>query len=156
MARHRTSRRGGVVSRVEAADIVAVLQRLFALHGARWQGRGEEGVLADGAVRAFHLAAAPLLAEAGLLRLYAVTIEGQIVGIYHGLHHRECAYAYLGGFDPAFGFESPGAVLLGHALEEAIGEGAREFHLLRGQEPYKYEWGAVDRWNERLTFRRQA
>jgi CelD/BcsL family acetyltransferase involved in cellulose biosynthesis len=34
----------------------------------------------------------------------------------------------------------------------AIAEGAGEFHFLRGREAYKYEWGAVDRWN----FRRAA
>ena len=27
------------------------------------------------------------------------------------------------------------------------------FRFLRGQEPYKYEWGAIDRWNRRREFR---
>ena len=34
--------------------------------------------------------------------------------------------------------------MLGHAVERAIGEGFREVHFLRGREPYKYAWGAVD------------
>jgi len=42
------------------------------------------------------------------------------------------------------------------AIEAAIAEGAREFHFLRGREAYKYEWGAVDRWNRRRSFRRAA
>jgi hypothetical protein len=41
-----------------------------------------------------------------------------------------------------------------HAIEQALREGAREFHFLRGQEAYKYGWGAVDRWNQRRSFRR--
>jgi hypothetical protein len=42
-------------------------------------------------------------------------------------------------------------------MEEAIRDGAREFHFLRGGEGYKYGWGAVDRYNRRRTItRRQA
>ena len=56
-------------------------------------------------------------------------------------------YAYLGGFDPDFAFESPGTVLMGDAVEGMMRDGAGRIALLRGQEPYKYEWGAVDRPN---------
>jgi CelD/BcsL family acetyltransferase involved in cellulose biosynthesis len=46
-------------------------------------------------------------------------------------------------------------VLIGHAIEEAAQQGAREFHFLRGREPYKYEWGGRDCWNLRLELRRR-
>jgi CelD/BcsL family acetyltransferase involved in cellulose biosynthesis len=94
------------------------------------------------------------LEAAGIARAYALSVEGRVVGAYYGFLHRERAYAYLGGFDPDFSFESPGTVLVGHAIEEAAREGAREFHFLRGGEAYKYEWGAVDRWNQRRSFRK--
>lgn len=152
MSLNRIARRSGQVS--EPTDLSRFLDDLIALHGARWRERGEAGVLDDPAVRRFHEAALPRLAAAGLVRLFTLTIEGRVAGAYYGLHHRDRAYAYLGGFDPAFAFESPGTVLMGHAIEAARREGAREFDLLRGQEPYKYEWGAVDRANRRLTLRR--
>jgi hypothetical protein len=47
-------------------------------------------------------------------------------------------------------------MLWAHAIEQAIAEGAREFHFLRGPEAYKYAWGATDRWNMRRSFRRNA
>lgn len=152
MSLNRVARRNGQVA--EPTDLSSFLDDLIRLHGARWRERGEPGVLDDPAVRRFHEAALPRLAAAGLARLFALTIEDRVAGAYYGLHHRGRAYAYLGGFDPAFAFESPGTVLMGHAIEAARREGAREFDLLRGQEPYKYEWGAVDRVNRRLTVRR--
>ncbi|MBX6324103.1 MAG: GNAT family N-acetyltransferase, partial [Rhodospirillaceae bacterium] len=155
MARARARRRGGFAARAVApAELDAWLSVLFRLHRARWQDRGEAGVLADAAVRRFHHAAAPRLMAAGLLRAWVVTIGGVPAGAYYGLHHRERACAYLGGFDPAFAAESPGTILIGHAIEQALREGAREFDFLRGREPYKYEWGAADRWSLRRSFRR--
>ena len=111
-------------------------------------------MLADPLVQRFLRAALPGLSEPGLLRLTTLTLEGDVVGVYCGFAHRGRAYAYLGGFDPGYGFESPGTILMGHAIAEAAREGAREFHFLRGQEGYKYDWGAVDRWNLRRSIRR--
>lgn len=154
MARNRVARRGGEIGVVEARGVADFLGHLARLHGARWMARGEDGVLAEDLVRRFHAEALPGLVAAGVARLFTLTIEGQVVGAYYGLLHGPRAFAYIGGFDPAFAFESPGTVLIGHAIEDAVAAGAQEFDFLRGQEPYKYEWGAADRWSRRRSFRR--
>ena len=154
MARNRVARRSGQMDRADAGSAALHLEALFRLHAARWESRGEVGVLADDAVRRFHEAAVPGLVAHGLLRSYRLRIEDRVAGLFYGFRSGDKLFAYLGGFDPAFSFESPGTVLMGHAIEEAIGEGVRELHLLRGQEPYKYEWGAVDRWNTCRVLRR--
>lgn len=140
------------VEPVEDAD--GFLDDLQRLHGARWADRGQAGLLQDEAVRRFHRSALPDLIRSGLARLYRLRIAGQVVGVFHGLSARGRTYAYLGGFDPDYAYESPGAILIGHAAAAAIREGGREFHFLRGRESYKYDWGAVDRWNRRRSFRR--
>ena len=154
MACHRVRRR---THRFETADpdsVEGMLQSLFSLHEARWRLRGQGGVLLDPRVRKFHLSAAPHLLDAGLLRLRTVLIEGRVAGVYYGLQDRRSAYAYLGGFDPDFSFESPGTVLIGAALEDAAAAGCSEYDFLRGPEPYKFGWGATARSNTRRTFRR--
>ncbi|OJW20615.1 MAG: hypothetical protein BGO51_17885 [Rhodospirillales bacterium 69-11] len=152
-ARHRADRAGGAQCvRADHDTLAHWLDTLAALHAARWQERAEPGVLADPAVRRFHHLAAPALLDAGVLRLTAVLIEGRPAGIVHALRHRERLYFYLGGFDPARRFESPGTLLIGHLLEEAIEEGATEAHFLRGAESYKYRWGAADRDNRGRSF----
>lgn len=146
----RARRRGDV--RVLAEDPGGSgrhLDILIHLHAKRWTERGEPGVLSDPSVQAFHRTATPHLHAAGLLRAYVLEIGGLPVGAYRGLAHRGRAYGYLSGFDPAYAFESPGTILLDHAIREAVHEGCCEFDFLRGQEPYKYAWGARDRWTSK-------
>jgi CelD/BcsL family acetyltransferase involved in cellulose biosynthesis len=57
---------------------------------------------------------------------------------------------YLSGLDPSAEFCSPGVLILHHAIEQAIREGAREFDMLRGTESYKYDWSAERRPNAGL------
>jgi CelD/BcsL family acetyltransferase involved in cellulose biosynthesis len=51
---------------------------------------------------------------------------------------------YNSGYDPAQRQWSPGAVMFGLALKNAIEGGAPLFDLLRGTESYKYKMGAKD------------
>ncbi|MDQ4136113.1 MAG: GNAT family N-acetyltransferase [Pseudomonadota bacterium] len=157
LARNRAARRGDVrIDEVGGADGPAFLDALFRLHEARWRSRGEAGVLADERVRRFQQEVLPRLMNAGLARCYVLGMAGRAAAVHYGLMHRRRAYAYLLGFDPDFAFESPGVILMAHAIERALAEDAREFHFLRGPEAYKYAWGATDRWNRRRSFRRVA
>jgi CelD/BcsL family acetyltransferase involved in cellulose biosynthesis len=50
---------------------------------------------------------------------------------------------------------SLGTVLTAHAMRHSIeNDGGREFDFLRGNEGYKYRWGALDRYNARLSLTR--
>ncbi|MBZ9819393.1 GNAT family N-acetyltransferase [Mesorhizobium sp. CA4] len=151
-AERAAQRRGRVAVGRYEADPKVFIDQLVRLHSARWAG---QGVLTDGA-QEFHRRALPRLAANGLARCWLVEIGGTVAGAYYGFHHRDRAYAYLGGFDPAYAEESPGAILIGRAIAEAAREGAREFDFLRGRESYKYSWGAVDRWTEQRVWTRNA
>jgi len=156
-ARNRIARRGKAkIIPGEESTAAALLTELIRLHTAAWQARGDPGVFSDPRVAAFHGAALPRLMREGIVRLYALIVAGAVTAVYYGFQHRNRAYAYLSGYDPEFAFESPGALLLAHAMEQAIQEGAEGFHLLRGREAYKYEWGGEDRVNTRLTLARKA
>ncbi|MEJ1159868.1 GNAT family N-acetyltransferase [Prosthecomicrobium sp. N25] len=136
------------------ADPAGFLGVLEALHGSRWRERGEAGVLADPRVIAFQREALAGLAAAGLARLAVLAIDGRPAGAYYGLRTVGRAYAYIGGFDPAFAAVSPGTILLGDAIAAARAEGLEVFDFLRGAEAYKYRWGAVDAPALHLTWRR--
>ena len=61
------------------------------------------------------------------------------------------------GLDPAaFAALSPGVVLTAAAIERAIDLGRAEFDFLRGDEEYKYRFGAIDHSIYRLTLQRSA
>jgi CelD/BcsL family acetyltransferase involved in cellulose biosynthesis len=156
LARNRCERRGRIcIERAGADATLDALDHLIRLHGLRWRDQGEAGVLAPEPVRAFQRDAVPQLTEAGMLRLYTLTISGEVVAAYYGLARGPWTCAYLTGFDPSWEFEAPLTVLMAHALQEAIAEGCREIDLLRGGEAHKYGWGATDRWNLKRSIRRE-
>ena len=58
---------------------------------------------------------------------------------------------YNSSFDPSLAALAPGMVLITELIEQATKEGLTTFDLLRGDEPYKYRFGAVDRALRTLT-----
>ena len=149
-AQRRIARAGRV--EYEGADrdgTPALLDELARLHASRWSTRGEPGVLAGAGVMQWHRESAEQLAGSGLLRLVALKFDGRVIGVVYALADapqlpRRRWYSYIGGFDPAFDAFSPGTLLIAHAIDAARAEGAAHFDFLRGAEPYKYRWGAVD------------
>jgi CelD/BcsL family acetyltransferase involved in cellulose biosynthesis len=51
---------------------------------------------------------------------------------------------------------SPGVILAASCIRLALERGRRAFDFLRGNEPYKYEWGARDEPIQRLLVRRDG
>jgi CelD/BcsL family acetyltransferase involved in cellulose biosynthesis len=142
--RRRLSREHAVdVREGSAATAAAMLAELCRLHTGRWRDRGD-GVLEDERTRAFHLDVVREMANAGILRLYTLTIDGRPAAAFYGFAEHRRWFYYLGGFDPAFRRYSVGSLVILHALEKAAGENATQFNFLRGAESYKYRWGAVD------------
>ncbi|HEX8402960.1 MAG TPA: GNAT family N-acetyltransferase [Allosphingosinicella sp.] len=153
--RHRADRLGGVtVAFARPDELDEALDALFALHGSRWQAAGEPGVLADSRVQAFHRAAAPALAQAGLLRTILVRLAGRIVAVLHGFADRSRGFSYIIGIDHAVPGQSFGTLAFAALIDGAVADGAREFHFLRGEEVYKYRWGAVATTTVRRVIRR--
>jgi CelD/BcsL family acetyltransferase involved in cellulose biosynthesis len=148
-ARRPAAERGGNFETATPATLAELREALFSLHAMRWAGQDEPGVLARPEIRAMHRAAMPELLQAGLLRLLALRVEGRIVAVLHALadppdRARRTLYLYLQGFDPAEERLSPGLLLVGHAVQTAIAEGFGRVDFLRGQERYKFFWGATN------------
>ena len=134
----------------------AFMTTLFDLHAARWKKRGLPGMLAADVDQSFHRVVARGMLEAGALRMYLLKIGGKSAAIFYGFAHNGTVYYYLSGYDPALEKLSPGTVIVAHAVEQAVREGATTFDFLRGAEDYKYAWGAEDRVNKRRRLIRTA
>jgi CelD/BcsL family acetyltransferase involved in cellulose biosynthesis len=149
-ARRHAQRQATVAWELGTADTVpGLFDELARLHGRRWAEREQAGVLADAAVLAAHREAAPRLQAAGLLRLLALRLDGDVAAVLYALAdppvwpQRRWSF-YIAGFDPARAALSPGTLAIGQAIDQAQAEGAVAFDFLRGDEPYKRRWGAVD------------
>jgi CelD/BcsL family acetyltransferase involved in cellulose biosynthesis len=130
---------------VGGSDVEPTMDALFALHTARWQERWTTGAFADDRIRRFHREVARRFDERGWLRLHRIVIDGQTRAVLYAFRHGARVSYYLSGFDPAYAKYGLGTLLVAHAIEHAIGEGAREFDFLRGNEAYKYQWKPIER-----------
>jgi CelD/BcsL family acetyltransferase involved in cellulose biosynthesis len=139
------------IERAREENFAELFDRFLVLHRARWQSRSIQPVLADHRLQQFHLETAERFLHSGCLRLYGLRLKGQLIAAVYSFLHRGRAYYYLSGLDPEFSAVSPGTLLIGHAIEQAIAESCTQFDFLRGREVYKYMWGAKGR----LNFRRQ-
>lgn len=151
-AENRARRRGCTVHEILADGLPRFIPALMQLHSARQRQLGHNGLDQDMRVLPFFTEAFGALAREGVVRAHSLECEGSLIGGYIGFLHRNRASYYFGGFDPTFAFESPGTILIGHAMRRAASEGAEIFDFLRGAEPYKYAWGARDRQLWSLSF----
>jgi CelD/BcsL family acetyltransferase involved in cellulose biosynthesis len=67
----------------------------------------------------------------------------------------ETCFLYNAGMDPSASEVSPGISGTAMYLMDRLAAGRRRFDFLRGDEPYKYEWGAKDEPIERLLVLRE-
>jgi len=63
-------------------------------------------------------------------------------------------FLYNAGMDPSAANVSPGVTGTALYFQDRLAAGRRRFDFLRGNESYKYEWGAVDEPIERLLVTR--
>jgi CelD/BcsL family acetyltransferase involved in cellulose biosynthesis len=94
---------------------------------------------------------------AGTLQLMFCGIDGRAAAALFNFDYRNRIWVYNSGLDPsAFAALSPGVVLTSAAIERAIALDRAEFDFLRGDEEYKYRFGAVDVPIYRLLIGRSA
>ena len=90
----------------------------------------------------------------GTFRLHRLEVGGLPAATGVSLVHGGRWGLYNTAFDPTLGSFAPGMVLVSLLVQRAAEEGCTTFDLLRGAEPYKYRFGAVDRPLQRLTLER--
>jgi CelD/BcsL family acetyltransferase involved in cellulose biosynthesis len=112
------------------------LDTFFRLQDARWRGRGGSSSASE-QVRAFHHDFASRALANGWLRLWFLELAGEPAAAWYGWRLGDRYAFYLSGFDPRYAKLRVGLVLLAHTVRSAIAEGAGEYDLLLGDEPYK-------------------
>jgi CelD/BcsL family acetyltransferase involved in cellulose biosynthesis len=83
--------------------------------------------------------------DLGWLQLAFIEVGGRKASAYLNLDYENQIWVYNSGYDPEFREISPGWVLLAYLIKSANEKGHRIFDFLRGNEEYKYRFGAVDR-----------
>ncbi len=87
----------------------------------------------------------------GCLQLAFLLVGGQKAAGCVSFDYLNRIWVYNSGINRHYIAYSPGWVLLGHLLKWANEHGREEFDFMRGNEDYKYKFGAVDRFVLRAT-----
>lgn len=123
---------------VPEAELEAALDAFFVLHRKSSEGKAR---FMDTRMEAFFRIAAAAFAREGWLRLWILEAPRPLAAILC-FDYGETVSLYNSGFDPEARAASPGIVLIAHAIQDAIQRGRRRFDFLRGEEAYKYDFGA--------------
>ena len=161
-ARHeirRKVRRAEAVGEIRletSADPLADLPSFIDLHQRRWGADGLFPPTPGGdASRVFVRRLFELLSPDGTIGLSFLSVGDRRIAAGIHLETADSVLYYNAGVDPDAYDLSPGVVLIAKYIERALADGKRRFDFLRGDEGYKYEWGAADEPIQRLLVRRR-
>lgn len=159
-ARHEIRRKfrraeaAGEVRLTPSADPLADLEDFIELHQRRW---GDEGLFpptpGGDASRVFIRRLFEECGGDGPVRLSFLTVGERRIAAGIHVATGDTWMFYNAGIDPDARELSPGVVLAACYVRAALEVGMRRFDFLRGDEPYKYEWGSHDEPIQRLLVR---
>jgi CelD/BcsL family acetyltransferase involved in cellulose biosynthesis len=153
----RRAEAAGEVLLTDSADPLADLPAFIDLHQRRW---GADGLFPDteggDQSRVFIRRLFELFGPDGPLRLAFLTVGGRRIAASVSFETDDAILYYNAGVDPEARELSPGVVMVERLVRRAIARGASRLDFLRGNEPYKYEWGGVDEPIHRLLVRRTS
>ncbi len=125
----------------ENRDEVSVrMDHFIEQHQNRWSQRQRPGAFYSDAFCAFHKKVSERFFEKGYLKLYYLELNQKPVASYYLFNYNNAVLFYLSGFDPVYSRYSPGAVLMGRVIRDAIYQGMDEFDFMRGESDYKFKW----------------
>ena len=140
----------------DSLDPLGELESFIDLHQKRW---GADGLFPDtpgGAQsRVLFRRLFELHGPDGPLRLAFLSVGGRRIAA--GIHFEtpDGSLYYNAGVDPDARDLSPGVLMVYAYVRHALLTGLTRLDLLRGNEPYKYEWGAKDEPIQRILVRRR-
>ena len=124
-------------------EVRATFAELLRLHKLRRQSKGGTGSFQSEQYCKFHLA---LMEKAFLrneLRLSKLVVNGKTIGIEYAFLTNKILLFFQTGFDPQYQHLSPGHLLMMHAIDQAIEEGAEHMDLLKGDYEYKRSYARL-------------
>jgi CelD/BcsL family acetyltransferase involved in cellulose biosynthesis len=108
------------------------------------ESRQDKAAFLTGPREAFFRQMAASLAEAGLLRLGILELDGKPVAQIICFDYNNCIYLYNSGYEPQYVSLSVGLLSKVLAIKDSIERGKQKFDFLKGAEPYKYRLGGQE------------
>lgn len=140
------------VDQVAAEDIEQGLDTFFAMQADAASPKA--GFFQRDVMRTFFSALADEFVADDVMRLHVLSVGDRPAAATVSLVDGDRWGLYNSAFDPVLSSFAPGMVLVTELIREAAEQDLATFDLLRGDEPYKYRFGATDRVIERVNVTR--
>jgi CelD/BcsL family acetyltransferase involved in cellulose biosynthesis len=133
------------VQEIERLDVA--IPRWHELHLRRWDAHRDpiSPSHLTSSFRDFMLDATRVLLPQDLAAVWEFRMGEEVVGVYLNFLDANSFYWYLGGFEPRLSKLGIGKMSIAHGIRWSIATGRRYFDFTRGDESFKYYYGAVDR-----------
>ena len=139
----RLEREGGpyTIRLSDRSTLGADLERFYEMHRS---STGPKGRFMHEDVAVLFTRIALAFEQEGWLRLTLLEREGKPLAGMFSFAAKKAWSVYNSAYDHTEGELAPGMVLMSETIRLAAEEGCEVFDMLRGDEPYKYRFGAVD------------
>ncbi len=122
-------------------ELQPAIDALIRLHQLRWESKGEPGSFRLPRFESFLREIAKKNLAEGRLRLWTLTIDGQIATAQIAFFDRGIAHVFQGGFDPAYADYRIGNVIFWLCIKDCIeSDDVQEFDFMGGGAAYKKLW----------------
>ncbi len=144
-AERKFLREGGTVERVVGEGMAQHLEALADVEARSWKARRGRLYLQPGPIRALLREALERLGPRGEMEIWLARMDGRPVAFLLNFVTPEQVCFYLGAYDDHYRRYFPGGILHYRCLQRMWEAGLREYDLLSGEEPYKYDWASEAR-----------
>jgi CelD/BcsL family acetyltransferase involved in cellulose biosynthesis len=117
------------------------------------QSGADKAKFMDADMESYFLQMSRDLADTGWLDLAILEVGQEPASAYLSFHYDDRLYLYNSGYSPRFAPYSAGVALLAYRIHKAILQGIPCFDFLRGDERYKYTFGAKDTYVYRALYK---
>ena len=132
----------------EEHDLQAAVRDFIDLHQ---KSTPDKDQFMDSVMQGFFLDMAQVLLDKGWLQLVFIEMDGEKAATLLNFDYGDSILVYNSGYDPArFRHLSPGIIVTARSIELAVTLGRAHYDFLRGDEVYKYRFGAQDTQVRRL------
>ncbi|MBN1440777.1 MAG: GNAT family N-acetyltransferase [Anaerolineales bacterium] len=138
---------GGLTLHLRGSEASEEFLRLMACDGAKAR-------FLTPSMRAQFRSIADAAQKAEMLQLAFLEMDNANIAAFFNFTFGNRIWVYNSGMDPKYAALSPGWVLLALLIRKAIEDGFQAFDFMRGDEPYKFQWGGRGEKIFRLKIRR--
>jgi CelD/BcsL family acetyltransferase involved in cellulose biosynthesis len=137
--RHRVQQAGRLTFCRTTEATPEALERFYRLEASGWKAHSGSCALTDGS-RPFYDQVMQAAAHRGLLSLYTLELNGNLIAAHMSLVHRDRCYSPKVAYNEDYKPFAPGHLMIAEILQDCFQRGIKVFDITGQDQPWKLKW----------------